>query len=144
MTKPLRQIVAPLLAAVLLSACTSGPTPEPAPEAEPGVGKIEELAGVRRIPIETPKGRFEVWTRKVGDNPRIGVLLLHGGPGFTHEYLLNFEDHLPTAGFEFYFYDQLGSFNSDQPNDPDLWVVERFVDEVEQVRKALGLDASNF
>src|SRR4029077_5032883 len=48
------------------------------------------------------------------------------------------------AGIEYYFYDQLGSFYSDQPDQPDLWEIPRFVDEVEQVRVALGLDASNF
>ena len=104
----------------------------------------ESVPAVRRIPIETPSGRFEVWTRRVGRNPGIKVLLLHGGPGASHEYLLNFEEHLPQAGIELYFYDQLGSHHSDRPDDPDLWTVERFVDEVEQVRRALGLDVENF
>ena len=96
------------------------------------------------IPIETPKGTFNVWTRKVGENPTIKVLLLHGGPGFCHHYLLSFDDHFPAAGIEYYYYDQLGSQLSDQPDDPDLWTIDRFVDEVEQVRVALGLDSSNF
>jgi proline iminopeptidase len=100
--------------------------------------------GVRMIPISTPKGEFEVWTKRVGDNSRIKVLLLHGGPGATHEYFEGFADHLPAAGIEYYLYDQLGSKHSDQPDDPDLWTVERFVDEVEQVRVALGLDRDNF
>ena len=43
-----------------------------------------------------------------------------------------------------WFYDQLGSGNSDQPDEPSLWDLDRFVDEVEQVRQALGLDRSNF
>jgi len=68
------------------------------------------------------------------------MLLLHGGPGMTHEYLESFEDFLPQAGIEFYYYDQLGSHYSDQPNDASLWVIPRFVEEVEQVRKALGLE----
>ena len=72
------------------------------------------------------------------------VLLLHGGPGATHEYLEIFERYLPAAGIEFYFYDQLGSGHSDRPDEPDLWELDRFVDEVEQVRQALGLDRSNF
>jgi proline iminopeptidase len=96
--------------------------------------------GVRRIPVETASGTFEVWTRKVGDHPKIKVLILHGGPGGTHEYLLPLETPLAEAGFEFYFYDQLGSFFSDQPDDRSLWEIDRFVDEVEQVRLALGLD----
>ena len=100
--------------------------------------------GVRMIPISTPKGGFRVWTRRVGDNPRIKLLLLHGGPGATHEYFLACDAYLPAAGIEFYYYDQLGSAHSDQPDDPDLWTVPRFVDEVEQVRQALGLGRDNF
>jgi proline iminopeptidase len=72
------------------------------------------------------------------------MLLLHGGPGATHEYLLAFDSFLPAAGVEFYYYDQLGSGWSDQPDDPSLWTIERFVDEVEQVRVALGLTRENF
>ena len=100
--------------------------------------------GVRLIPIDTPKGKFRVWTRSVGDNPRIKLLLLHGGPGGTHEYFEAFDDYFPEAGIEYYYYDQLGSAYSDQPDDPDLWEIPRFVDEVEQVRKALELDHTNF
>jgi len=84
-------------------------------------------------------GRYNVWTRRVGDG-EIKVLLLHGGPGCTHEYLEVFERHFPDAGIEFYYYDQLGSYYSDQPDDPSLWTVDRFREEVEQVRQALGLE----
>lgn len=68
------------------------------------------------------------------------MLLLHGGPGFNHEYLECFEQVLPPNGVEIYFYDQLGSYYSDQPNDTSLWNVERFREEVEEVRKFLGLE----
>jgi proline iminopeptidase len=98
----------------------------------------------RMIPISTPKGEFNVWTKRVGDNSRIKLLLLHGGPGATHEFFEPFDSYLPAAGIEYYYYDQLGSFYSDQPDEPDLWALPRFVDEVEQVRIALGLDSSNF
>jgi proline iminopeptidase len=123
-----------------LLACGPAETPPADPPVEPS--PVED--GVRMIPIETPKGTFNVWTRKVGENPTIKVLLLHGGPGFCHHYLLSFDDHFPAAGIEYYYYDQLGSQLSDQPDDADLWTIERFVDEVEQVRVALGLDSSNF
>ena len=62
------------------------------------------------------------------------MLTLHGGPGVTHEYFECFEDFLPQAGVEFYYYDQLGSFYSDQPDDTSLWTIDRFREEVEQVR----------
>ena len=100
--------------------------------------------GIRMIPIETPKGNFRVWTKRTGNNPTIKVLLLHGGPGATHEYLEAFDSYFPAAGIEYYYYDQLGSAFSDQPEIPELWEIPRFVDEVEQVRTALGLNADNF
>ena len=100
--------------------------------------------GVKLIPVTTPKGTFRVWTKRTGNNPRVKILLLHGGPGATHEYFEMFDSYLPGEGFEYYYYDQLGSAYSDQPNEPDLWEVARFVDEVEQVRKALGLNQGNF
>jgi proline iminopeptidase len=100
--------------------------------------------GVKMIPISTPKGGFRVWTKRVGNNPNVKVLLLHGGPGATHEYFEACDSYFPAAGIEYYYYDQLGSTYSDQPDDPDLWEIPRFVDEVEQVRQALGLDSSNF
>jgi proline iminopeptidase len=108
-------------------------------------GRSDTLSGgVRLIPIQTPKGTFNVWTKRIGNNPRIKVLLLHGGPGVTHEYFEAFDSYFPGAGIEYYYYDQLGSFYSDQPNEPSLWEVPRFVEEVEQVRQALGLNRDNF
>ncbi|WP_222612393.1 proline iminopeptidase-family hydrolase [Undibacterium flavidum] len=100
--------------------------------------------GVKIIKITTPKGEFKVWTKRVGNNPKIKLLLLHGGPGMTHEYFEVFDSYLPKAEVEYYYYDQLGSHFSDQPQDPSLIDLPRYVEEVEQVRKALGLDASNF
>ena len=100
--------------------------------------------GVKMIPITTPKGTFRVWTKRVGNNPSVKVLLLHGGPGATHEYLEALDSYFPAAGIEYYYYDQLGSAYSDQPKDPDLVDLPRFVEEVEQVRQALRLDKGNF
>jgi proline iminopeptidase len=100
--------------------------------------------GVKMIPITTPKGTFRVWTHRVGNNPRVKVLLLHGGPACTHEYFETFGSYLPAGGIEYFEYDQLGSAYSDQPDEPTLWTLDRFVDEVEQVRAALHLDESNF
>ena len=102
-------------------------------------------SGTRMIDVTTPNGVFKVWTSRVGNNPRIKLLLLHGGPGFGHEYLEAFDDYLPAEGIEYYYYDQLGSFYSDQPEMTDEMLnLPRFVSEVEQVRQALGLDRDNF
>jgi proline iminopeptidase len=100
--------------------------------------------GARMIPVSTPRDEFRVWTKRVGNNPDLKVLLLHGGPGASDELYECFDTWFPQAGIEYYYYDQLGSFRSDQPDDASLWDLGRFVDEVEQVRQALGLDRSNF
>jgi proline iminopeptidase len=108
-------------------------------------GRDDVLSGgVKLIPIQTPSGTFKVWTKRVGNNPKIKVLLLHGGPGATHEYFEAFDSFFPKEGIEYYYYDQLGSAFSDQPKDPALWDLPRFVEEVEQVRLALKLDSNNF
>jgi proline iminopeptidase len=104
----------------------------------------QQNAGVKMIPVQTPVGTFKVWTKKIGNNPRIKVLLLHGGPALTHEYMECFEAFFPKEGFELIYYDQLGSYYSDQPADSSLWTLERFVEELEQVRIALGLNKDNF
>ena len=103
-----------------------------------------QMAGIKMIPIKTAVGNFQVWTKRFGNNARIKVLLLHGGPAMTHEYMECFESFFPKEGFEFYEYDQLGSYYSDQPRDSSLWTTARFVEEVEQVRQAIGADQRNF
>ncbi|WP_407542820.1 hypothetical protein Q0M94_22170 (plasmid) [Deinococcus radiomollis] len=84
---------------------------------------------VRHVTVD---GQYQVWTRKVGHGPI--RLLLHGGPCCTHEYFECFEEWLSPDEYTFYYYDQLGSFYSDQPDDTSLWNVERFRGEVEQVQ----------
>lgn len=81
----------------------------------------------------------EVWYRIVGvGKPGIPLLVLHGGPGCPHDYLLPLEalaDQRPVV-----FYDQLGCGNSSRPADTSLWTIDRFVDELATVRAALKLD----
>jgi proline iminopeptidase len=100
--------------------------------------------GVKMVDIDTPSGKFRVWTKRVGSNPKLKVLLLHGGPGATHDYFEPFDSYFPAQGIEYIYYDQLGSGRSDKPTDTKLWTIDRFVDEVEQVRKALDLGPENF
>jgi proline iminopeptidase len=108
-------------------------------------GRDDVLSGgSRMIPVATPAGQYNVWVKRVGNNAGLRVLLLHGGPGDTHEYLEACDSYLPAAGIEYYYYDQLGAGFSDQPDEPSLWDLDRFVDEVEQVRRALGLNRENF
>lgn len=146
-----------LLGFVLLFGCSPAPTNESAEESStetPGVDYEQYLdysgmddkvsGGAKRITINTPSGEFQVWTKRVGNNPTKKVLLLHGGPGATHEYFEVFDSYFPKEGIEYYYYDQLGSHFSDQPEDTSLWNIPRFVEEVEQVRQALGLNKDNF
>jgi proline iminopeptidase len=140
--------LAPLALAVLtLTSCSSVPPVAlaPAPSYFDNTGRDDVLTGgVKMIPIATPKGTFKVWTKRTGNSPTMKVLLLHGGPGATHEYMEAFDSYFPAASIEYYYYDQLGSAFSDQPDDASLWDLPRFVEEVEQVRTALRLDANNF
>lgn len=103
-----------------------------------------QTGGVKMVPIETPKGTFKVWTKRFGNNPKMKLLLLNGGPGATHEYFECMENFLPAEGIEIVYYDQLGCGNSDNPKDTSMWDLPRYVEEVEQVRKALHLDKDNF
>ncbi len=100
-------------------------------------GAAVETGGTRLVPVRG--GKYRVWVKRVGAGP-VKVLLLHGGPGLNHVYLECFEDFLPPAGIKFYYYDQLGSLFSDNPDDSSLWTVEGYLDEVEDVRRALGLE----
>jgi len=107
---------------------------------EPGI----QNGGVKMIGIQTPKGKYKVWTKRIGNNPTCKLLLVNGGPGLTHEYFECFENFMPKEGIEIIYYDQLDCGNSDQPKDTSLYDLDRYVEEVEQVRQALGLDSSNF
>jgi proline iminopeptidase len=71
--------------------------------------------GINMIPIETEKGTFNVYTKRMGNNPKMRVLLLHGGPGGTHEAFENFDGYLPNEEIEYIYYDQLDSYYSDKP-----------------------------
>lgn len=82
---------------------------------------------------------YKVWTKKMGKG-NMQMLCLHGGPGANHAYLTFLDNHLKNANLTYYYYDQLGSGKSDKPNNKNLWRLERFVEEVETVRKNLGLD----
>jgi proline iminopeptidase len=89
-------------------------------------GRDDVLSGgVKMIPVTTPKGTFHVWTKRIGNNPKVKVLLLHGGPAAGHEYMEACYSYFPASGIDYYYYDQLGSSYSDQPNEPSLWEIRR-------------------
>jgi proline iminopeptidase len=129
---------------IAVASPAAGAASRPAPQ-PPTITKADGLnppgirtGGVRMVPVMG--GKYKVWTKKIGSGP-VKVLLLHGGPGFSHEYLEAMESFLPQAGIEMYYYDQLGCGNSDHPDDPALWTLPRYLDEVEEVRAGLGLES---
>lgn len=86
----------------------------------------------------TLRNGYRIWYKITGSGKGIPLLTLHGGPGAGHDYL----EPLQALGNErpVIFYDQLGCGKSDKPDSPALWTIERFADEIDEVRNALGLD----
>jgi L-proline amide hydrolase len=80
------------------------------------------------------------WYRSVGTNApgRLPLLLLHGGPGATHQYLEPLAE-LAQFGRQVIFYDQVGCGKSDHPPNADFYTVETFVAEIDALRDQLGL-----
>jgi len=82
---------------------------------------------------------YRLYWKSVGDpGPRGTVLALHGGPGMTHDYLLSLND-LAGAGYRIVYYDQLGCGKSDLAREPEEYSVERDTEDLELLRRALGL-----
>lgn len=106
--------------------------------------KEVQTGGIKIIPISSNGRTFNIWTKRIGNNPKIKLLLLNGGPGATHEYFECFESFMPQQNIEIIYYDQLGCGLSDNPKDTNFWDLPRYVEEVEQVRKALNLTKDNF
>ncbi|MHB0970584.1 MAG: proline iminopeptidase-family hydrolase [Thermoanaerobaculia bacterium] len=103
--------------ALLLGACASNTAP------------------LREGFVDVPGGK--VWYQIIGSGDKVPLLMLHGGPGGRGCGLTVLRD-LGTDR-PLVIYDQLGGGHTENPQDPSLWTVERFVDEVDAVRRALGL-----
>lgn len=80
-----------------------------------------------------------VVTYSYGESDQV-VFLLNGGPGLPCDYLRDPHLRLVDQGYRVVTYDQLGCGASDKPDDVALWEIGRYVEEVETVRTALGLD----
>src|SRR5256714_9566230 len=81
---------------------------------------------------------YRLFWESFGAPDRGTVLCLHGGPGVPHGYLTCLAD-LASFGYRIVFYDQLGVGASERPRGTSLFTIERGVEEVEGVRRALGL-----
>ena len=91
----------------------------------------------RELMAPVPGGRAYVRINGRLDGPRLPVVMIHGGPGSSHAAFLNVL--ALSADRAVILYDQLDSGLSDHPNDPANWTVQRFADEVEAVRRAVGV-----
>ncbi len=80
----------------------------------------------------------KVWYEIVGDEQAIPLIVLHGGPGYPHDYLQPLEDLADDR--QVIFYDQLGCGNSDITTDTSLWTLDHFVRELQQLIKELGVE----
>lgn len=99
------------------------------------VAKMKQ-PGTKMVAVH--KGKYKVFTQKIGKG-KIKLLLLHGGPSNGHEYFENFPQHLTKEGVTIYYFDQLGSYYSDNPLDSTAYTADAFVEHVKEVRKALKL-----
>ena len=88
-----------------------------------------------RLVVDDAGHEIAYWLFGEGPETLVG---LHGGPGANHRALRRLGE-LAGDGLQVLLYDQLGSGKSDRPDDESLWVVPRFVDELETVRTSLGL-----
>jgi proline iminopeptidase len=131
---------------IVLFSCNNNTSNTPAATANADTTLYKEIqtGGIKIIPIGSNGRTINIWTKHIGNNPKIKLLLLNGGPGATHEYFECFESFLPQQDIEIIYYDQTGCGLSDNPKDTSFWQLPRFVEEVEQVRKALNLTKDNF
>lgn len=95
-----------------------------------------QISADERIEIDIDGNKVVAYSYGAGDNV---VFLLNGGPGLPCDYLRDAHSFLKDYGYRVVAFDQLGCGASDRPTDPALWSIERYVEETETVRRALGL-----
>lgn len=83
-------------------------------------------------------GKYSIVADTFGSGDEV-LLCLNGGPGLPCDYLREAHSPLADTGYRVVAFDQLGCGRSDKPDDMSLWTIERYVEEVEQIRVALNL-----
>ena len=91
---------------------------------------------MERIPVRVGAHSVTAFSEGDGDD---AMLVVHGGPGVPSNYVRDAHLRYAEEGFRVVSWDQLGCGESDRPDDDSLWTVERYVEEMETVRSALGL-----
>lgn len=85
---------------------------------------------------------YKTYYRVVGKNTgnKKPLVLLHGGPGSTHNYFEVLDRIAEEDGRQLVMYDQIGCGNSYVENRPDLWNSKVWIEELIELRNHLGLD----
>jgi len=102
-----------------------------------GRGPVSFPPPDRELTAAVPGGSVYVRVNGRLDGPNLPVVMIHGGPGSAHASFLNLL--ALSADRAVILYDQLDSGLSGHPNDPRNWTVDRFTDEVDCVRRAVGV-----
>lgn len=89
-----------------------------------------------------PFGKYQTYCRIVGkESGKTPLILLHGGPGSTHNYFELLDELAEKSGRQLIMYDQLGCGLSSIPDDhPELYNAKTWVAELENLRQYLGLE----
>lgn len=96
-------------------------------------------------PVDAREGFLDIhgyrlyWTSVGAGPPERTAVVLHGGPGASHDYLAPFADLAP-RGYRVIFYDQLGCGRSERARSLDEYTVARDVEDLRALLDALGLD----
>jgi proline iminopeptidase len=91
--------------------------------------------------ITAHNNEVKLFIRVAGDTASGNVLIaIHGGPGMTSDYMLNFEK-LASSDLAVVTYDQRGVGRSSSPTtDPSNYTLEKYAEDLEAVRQAVGVD----
>ena len=89
--------------------------------------------------ISVPGG--EIMSYGFGDrDPSKLIIAVNGGPGLPCDFMRDSHSFISKQGWFFVAYDQLGVGKSDNPQDPSLWTIDRYIEEIEAVRAHYGAD----
>ena len=103
----------------------------------------DQLASIRQTEGFVPFRNYQTWYRITGtlDSEKLPLVVAHGGPGCTHDYVDAFKDIAALDGRAVIHYDQLGNGNSTRlvEKGPDFWAVDLFLEELDALLAHLGI-----
>ncbi|OYR11431.1 proline iminopeptidase-family hydrolase [Brucella thiophenivorans] len=101
------------------------------------------MASIRQTEGFVPFRDYQTWYRITGalDSEKLPLVVAHGGPGCTHDYVDAFKDIATLDGRAVIHYDQLGNGNSTRlvEKGPDFWTVDLFLEELDALLNHLGI-----